>query len=288
MALPSNRPSSGDSKTARATQAAARDAAQGDAFLREVDEALLEDQLLSTFKRWAVPVGTAIAVGLAGLGGWLYWTNHQAAEAEAHAEQFTIALDRLDAGGLDDASSRLALLGQGSDGGAVAARLLQAGILAKQGKTAAATQMFAAISADDSAPKPYRDLATIRQLSLAFDTVPVSELIARLRPLAAPGNPWFGSAGELLGMAYLKQGRKDLAAPLFGAISRDATVPDSERARARQMAGQLGFDAVDDIARAPAPSAPDAGAQPSPDQPPAQQAQPQPTGPQGAGAAASQ
>ena len=281
MALPFNRPPSGDKKSSRATPLAVRDAAQNDAFLREVDEALREDQLLTAFKRWGVPVGTAIAVGLAGLGGWLYWSNHQAAQAEANAEQFTIALDRLDAGGLDDANSRLTLLGQGNDGSAVAARLLQAGILAKQGKTDAAAQMFGAISADDGAPKPYRDLATVRQLALAFDTVPVADMIARLRPLAAPGNPWFGSAGELLGMAYLKQGRKDLAAPLFGAISRDSTVPDSVRARARQLAGQLGFDAVDDIAPAPAPVAASQGA----DQ---QQAQPQPASPQGAGSAASQ
>ena len=77
-------------------------------------------------------------------------------------------------------------------------------------------------------------------------------VIARLKPLAEPGNPWFGSAGELVGMAYLKQGNKALAGPLFGAISRDAKVPESLRARARQMAGLLGYDSIDDIARAPA------------------------------------
>jgi len=45
----------------------------------------------------------------------------------------------------------------------------------------------------------------------------------------------------------MKQNRNDLAGPLFAAISRDKTVPDSLRRRARQMAGLLGVDAVDDV-----------------------------------------
>ena len=75
------------------------------------------------------------------------------------------------------------------------------------------------------------------------------DVVVRLKPLAVPGNPWFGSAGELLGMAYLKQGHKDLAGPLFATIARDKDTPDSLRARIRQMAGLLGFDAIDDIAK---------------------------------------
>jgi hypothetical protein len=76
--------------------------------------------------------------------------------------------------------------------------------------------------------------------------------------------PWFGPAGELLALAYLKQGNKDLAGALFGAIAKDKDVPDTLKARARQMAGLLGFDAVDDIARAPAPAAGAPAAAPQP------------------------
>ena len=71
-------------------------------------------------------------------------------------------------------------------------------------------------------------------------------VVARLKPLAVPGNPWFGSAGELVGMAYLKQGNTALAGPLFGAIARDTKTPDTLRARARQEAGLLGYDTIDD------------------------------------------
>ena len=72
-------------------------------------------------------------------------------------------------------------------------------------------------------------------------------MVDRLKPLATPGNPWFGSAGELVAMAYLKQGKKDLAGPLFAAIAKDEDVPQSLRSRTRQLAGLLGYDAVVDV-----------------------------------------
>ena len=75
---------------------------------------------------------------------------------------------------------------------------------------------------------------------------------SRLKALAVPGNPWFGSAGELVGMAYLKQGKPDLAGPLFASISRDKDTPETLRRRARQLAGLLGVDAIDDVAKAAA------------------------------------
>jgi hypothetical protein len=61
-------------------------------------------------------------------------------------------------------------------------------------------------------------------------------------------------------LAYLKQGKVELAGPLLAAISRDKDVPESQKARTRQMAAQLGFDAVDDVKKlvgvqdAPAPA----------------------------------
>jgi hypothetical protein len=69
-------------------------------------------------------------------------------------------------------------------------------------------------------------------------------VIARLEPLAKPGNPWFGSAGELTAMAMLKQGRKADAGRLFAAVAADKQVPESIRSRAVQIAGTLGVDAT--------------------------------------------
>jgi hypothetical protein len=67
-------------------------------------------------------------------------------------------------------------------------------------------------------------------------------VVQRLEPLAKPGNPWFGTAGEMTALALLKQGQKDQAGRLFAAIARDKSVPDQIRERSVQIAGTLGID----------------------------------------------
>src|SRR5690606_39779026 len=96
-------------------------------------------------------------------------------------------------------------------------------------------------------PQPYRDLATLRSVATRFEEMQPQQIVDRLKTLATPGNPWFGSAGELVAMAYLKQGKQDLAGPLFAAIAKDEDVPQTLRSRTRQMAGLLGYDAVVDV-----------------------------------------
>lgn len=228
--------------------AISREDAQKEGFLREVDEALREEQALNAIKRWAKPLGAAIFVGLAGLGAWIGWGYYERKGHEERAESYIKALDQLEAGRLDEASKLLEPLAKDGGGGSQAsARMLQAGILLEKGKDADAAKAFAALAADDSAPQAYRDLAKIREIALTFDSASPDAVIAAMKPLAVPGKPWFGSSAELMGMAYLKQGKNDLAGPLFASIARDKTAPDSLRRRARQMAGYLGVDAVDDV-----------------------------------------
>jgi hypothetical protein len=75
-------------------------------------------------------------------------------------------------------------------------------------------------------------------------------VIQRLGPLARPGSAWFGTAGEMVGVAHLKMRRADLAGPLFARIGRDEAVPPSIRTRAIQMAGSLGINAMPDATAA--------------------------------------
>ena len=73
------------------------------------------------------------------------------------------------------------------------------------------------------------------------------EGVAALKPLATPGKPYFASAGELVAHAYLDQDKRAEAGALFAQIAKDQTAPESVRSRARQMAGVLGVDAIEDV-----------------------------------------
>ena len=241
-------------------QAAAPDP-QKEVLLREVDDALREDQMLGALRRYGKPVGALIVAGLLALGGYLWWDHARTQDLGEQGEKLVIALDRIEAGHLDSAKSELAAVSGGEGGAAISAKLLEAGIALEQGRTADAVKAYALVADDADAPQPLRDLATIRQVAIGFDAMKPEQVIERLKPLAVPGNPWFGSAGELVGLAYVKQGRGDLAGPLFAAISRDKDAPESLKRRARQMAGVLGVDAIDDVAGAAAgDAAPESGA----------------------------
>ena len=223
-------------------------ASQDEVFLREVDDALREDELKNFFARYGIPLIAVVVLGLAGLGGYLWWDHRQNEAAGERSEQFIVALDDLEANRIEDADRKLAAIAQDDAGASsVAAKLLRAGIALHQDKTDEAVRIYGEVAADSDAPQPYRDLATVREVGARFDDMKPQEVIDRLKPLAVPGNPWFGVAGELVGMAYLKQDREDLAGPLFAKIARDEELPQSLRGRARQLAGLLGFDAIEDV-----------------------------------------
>lgn len=236
-----------DRNQTRSNQLAERADAQADGFLREVDDALREDQVFTAIQKYGKPVGALIAAGLLGLAGYLWYENHSNAKAAEQGEALTKALDDLEVRNLKAATDAVApLASDGTDGYRATARMLAAGVLSEQGKNAEAAKAFAAIAADADTPQAYRDLATIREVSLTFDQLGPDKVVERLKPLAVPGNAWFGSAGELVGLAYMKQGKNELAGALFAQIAKDKTVPDTLRRRTRQMAGLLGVDAVEE------------------------------------------
>ena len=217
-----------------------------DAFQREVDEELRRDELARAWKRYGILLVGVVVIGLAAYGGWLFWQHRERQLAGQQGEQFDQAYVDLEANRTKAAEQPLAELATSRVAGYRAlARFTQADLLLQKKNLKGAAGKFAEIAADTTIAQPFRDLALIRQTSAEFDTLKPDVVINRLRPLAVKGNPWFGSAGELVAVAYLQKNRRDLAGTLFGQMARDENVPATIRQRAVQMAGVLGVDAVD-------------------------------------------
>ena len=222
-----------------------------DVFMREVDGELRRDEMVAFGRRYGTWIAVLVVLFLVVLGGSLWWRHHKEAVAGSQGEQFQSALDSIGSGNTKAADPTLATLAQSShDGYRAMAEFSQADILLKNNDLKGAAAKFAAIAGDTSLDAPFRDLALIRQTSAEYDSLDPQKVIDRLKPLAVKGNPWFGSAGEMVAMAYLQQNKQAEAGKLFGEIAQDADTPDSLRQRAVQMAALLNGSATGDNKKA--------------------------------------
>ena len=214
-------------------------------FMREVDDAVRQADLQNFAARYGIWIGLVIVAGLASLAGWIFWNNSQQEEAGLRSEEYVAAIDSMRQNNLEGASTALKPLEEAKqDGYRAAAQLMQANIALENDDPAAAIEGYKKVAADETLPQPFRDLALIRQTATEYDSLEPQQVVDRLKPLAVPGNPWFGSAGEMVAIAYLQMENTDLAGPLFAQLAQDLSVPPTIRSRALQMAGVQGIDAV--------------------------------------------
>ena len=249
---PENTPAPVPSKPAPASEreeaAARRKAAEEESLLREVDEAVRQGDLESFAQNYGKQTVAIVGAGLLAFAGFLYWQNQKEGALESDSEILIGALDQIQAGNMQTGADQLETLADGNKGAVSAnAQMLRGGVAAQEGRGAEAAEIFAGLADDGGAPQELRDLARIREVSSNFDAMEPADVIAKLKPLAAPGQPFFGSAGELVAMAYLEQGNNDEAGALFAQIAREDDVPESLKSRARQMASLLGVDAIEDV-----------------------------------------
>ena len=226
-------------------------------FVREVDENLRRDRMRDLAKSYGKWLVAAIILFLAATGGYLFWQDRQEKQAIADSETISAALDKISSGNAKAAQAELAPLSDSSNDVTRATALLgRASLALRQNDRKTASDLFRQVAADDGLPQPYRDLAVVRGTMTEYDSLKPDEVIQRLSPLAQPGNPYFGTAGEMTAMAMLAKGDRNGAGQLFAKIAANKQVPGTIRSRAVQIAGSLGVDATavlpSDVAAPPA------------------------------------
>ncbi len=217
-------------------------------FLKEVDENLRRDRTSEFARKNARWFILAIVLFLAAAGGAIFWQERQKATSERESEQLADVYRELGTGKFDKAPAQLDALAKSSSPAIRASALFtRAAIALEKNDRDLALAKYKEILADSALPKPDRDAALIRQTAMEFDSLKPDDVIARLKPLATPGNAFYGSAGEMTAVALIKQGKTKEAGRIFAAIAANDNVPQSLRARAVQIAGSLGADASDSL-----------------------------------------
>ena len=222
-----------------------RDPNDDRAFVREVDEEVRREAMTETVRRYGLAIVLGVVAILVAVGGVLWWQHDRAAGREALAERYVTTLNDLEARRSVDVAERLRPLLDSSDVGySATARLLLAGQAIKKNDMKAAVAAYGEAAGDEGVPEPFRQLALIRQTALEYESLPPAEVERRLAPLARPGQPYFGSAGELVAHARIKAGNLKGAGALLAQIAADSSAPPTIRSRATQLAGSMGVDAV--------------------------------------------
>lgn len=215
--------------------------------MREVDEEYRRDRLLSIWRGYGRWIVAAVFLLIAAVGLKLYLDQRAHAQASLQGEQFDLAQRMLEENQPDKAMPELEKIAKESTPGYAGLALLSQGnLLVEKGDTKGAIAKFAAIAGDNKYPQAYRELATLRQVALEYDTLKPEQISDRLKALAVKESPWFGTAGEMVAAAYLQQGKRAEAGKLYGQIAQGGeNVPESIRQRAVTLAGVLGVDAID-------------------------------------------
>ena len=213
-------------------------------FVREVDENLRRDRLRDFFKEYSNWLIGALILFLAACGGIIWYQQHREQRSQSEVEQLAQVYKDIGVGNTSKVPKELDDLAEsGSKGVRVTALFTRAALAIQQNDQKLAIATYKKINQDSSLPEAYRDAALIRQTALEFDQLQPPQIIARLQPLTKPGNPWFGSAGEMTALALIKQGKNQEAGQLFATIAKDKSVPQSIRDRSIQISGSLGVDA---------------------------------------------
>jgi len=216
-----------------------------DSFIDEVTQEVRRDRLFAVFRKYgwiAVLVVVGIVVGAA-------WNEWQKARAVAQAQAFGDAvLDSLDLGGPDDRRAALAALP--ANGGQIAVRqlLLASDPTEDRAGTLAALE---ALAADAGQPQVYRDLASLRRVTVVGAEVPVADRRAALEPLTAPGRPFRTLALEQLAYLLVEDGKTPEAITALTALLQDQEAPGGLRRRAAQMITALGGEVPEPASSAP-------------------------------------
>ncbi|HXP31787.1 MAG TPA: tetratricopeptide repeat protein [Stellaceae bacterium] len=210
-------------------------------IFREIDEELRRDNLAKLWARYGNSVIAAAVVVVLVTAGIVGWRQYEARQRQDEGARYAAALDLARQGKTAAAADAFAAIGRDAHASqAMLARFEQASLDIRQGDPAASIALYDAIAKDGSLEPVYRDLATLLAIRYEFDKQDPKAVIDRLKPLTDAASPWHPTALELTALAELKAGDKNAARQSYQKLADDLAAPPGIRARATEMIAALG------------------------------------------------
>lgn len=211
---------------------------ESDSFLDEVAEEVRRDRLFALMRKYGW-IGVALVAAIVGGAAFNEWRK---AQAEATAERFGDAV--MAALVNDKPDARMADLAKvstdGAPGRAAVLGLMIASEAEGAGNRDAALSALEGIADNSEIPASYRQLAQLKSVILAGDSMDPAKRDSILATLAAPGAPYRALALEQQALALLADNKNDEAADLLAKLVQDADATPALQARVKQLLVALG------------------------------------------------
>lgn len=216
---------------------------EDDALIREIEDELRQEQahkLWQAYGKYVIGVAIAVVVVVAGYQGWRAYDRSVRQES---TDRLIGAATLAQEGQTESAIDSLAKLEKDGLGKIeVLIKLRHAALIAKNGDTQKAADLYAEIAADDNVAPSFRDLATIlgavQMLDISKDNA--QAVIDKLQPLTSANNDWRNSAREVSAIAALSIGQTEKARAWLEANALDPQAPGGVRSRAQELLQAIG------------------------------------------------
>ena len=213
---------------------------KADEFVREVNEEMQRDRLLSLWRRYGVLVVALAVLLVVGTAGWVGWQAWRGRQLEADAARFATAETALKAGQAKAAAGQFAAIaGDGEPQGALA-RLREADARFAAGDRAGALAALHSLAANADAPPMLKGLAAVLAAQHELATATPAALRVALEPQAVAGAPWAFLARELLALVDLRAGDVEAARRRLTDLGKEAGLPPDQQQRVEELLAAIG------------------------------------------------
>lgn len=216
------------------------DAAEQEAFIREVTEEVKNDNLKQMWEKYGLYIILLVVLAITGAVSFEGFKSWRRTQSETWSDTYAYALNLENQGKYDESLEVLEQMEK--TGGNIysdIARLQTANILLEQGKNDEAVKILEEISADKSINKKLRDVSIIKLASYKLDNAPREEIDALLQPLIKENGSWTNIAKEMTAMAAIRDGKIDEAQAIYSEILNTPNLPDGLKMRVQDMLSVL-------------------------------------------------
>lgn len=209
-----------------------------DAFIREVDEDVKNDNLKVLWKKYGALIVSFVIIAVSAAVCFdqiKIWKMHQnqarteaymtAAQEQSSPEKTIAALKKIE-------QSSNGIFGD-------FARLQIANILLEQGKTQEALTQLQAIIGDKQVNSEVKNIALIKFATYKVDEMEQKEFAQLLQPIFEENSSWVPMANDLLAMSAIKAGDMETAKRLYKQILQTNELPEGFKTEIQEMLSSI-------------------------------------------------